>query len=167
MTGQAIIETNIGTITLKLFTDEMPITTGNFIKLAQEGFYDGTRFHRVIGPRKAPPSGFMIQGGDPLSKDIDKQDMWGTGGPGYKIKDEFTANNRNDKGTISMANAGPNTGGSQFFINLADNNFLDDKHPAFGKVVEGMHIVKKIGDIQTQGPDRPVEEVVIEKITIK
>jgi peptidylprolyl isomerase len=101
----------------------MPITSGNFIKLVKSGFYDGVIFHRVI-------DGFMIQGGDPKGN--------GMGGPGYTIKDEFThaGGNRNDRGTISMANAGPNTGGSQFFINLVNNNFLDTKHPAFGKVIK-------------------------------
>ncbi len=97
--------------------------------------------------------GFMIQGGDPEGT--------GMGGPGYTIEDEFTDNNRNDRGTIAMANAGPNTGGSQFFINLVDNNFLDDKHPAFGKVIEGMDVVDKISKVETDSNDRPLEEVVI------
>jgi peptidylprolyl isomerase len=162
----AKFETNQGYFTIELFTDSMPVTTANFIKLAQEGFYDGQRFHRIIGPRKAPPSGFMIQGGDPLSKDVSKKPYWGTGGPGYNIKDEFTDNNKNNAGTISMANAGPNTGGSQFFINLGSNNFLDDKHPVFGKVTEGMQIVKKIGDVDTDGGDKPLEDVIIEKVTL-
>ncbi|NQV91158.1 peptidylprolyl isomerase, partial [Candidatus Woesearchaeota archaeon] len=102
----ATFDTTLGTFKLELFTDSMPITTKNFIDLAEKGFYDGTRFHRVI-------SGFMVQGGDPLSKDKSKVSMWGTGDPGYKIKDEFTNANKNNRGTISMANAGPNTGGSQ------------------------------------------------------
>jgi peptidylprolyl isomerase len=97
--------------------------------------------------------GFMIQGGDPEGT--------GAGGPGYTIQDEFTDHNRNDRGTISMANAGPNTGGSQFFINLVDNNFLDNKHPAFGKVIEGMDVVDKIGQAKTDANDRPVQEVKI------
>jgi peptidylprolyl isomerase len=156
----AVFETNIGHFTVELFVDEMPITTKNFIDLAEKGFYDSTKFHRVI-------PGFMVQGGDPLSKDDSKQAQWGTGGPGYKIKDEFTDNNKNNKGTISMANAGPNTGGSQFFINVANNNFLDGKHPVFGKVTEGMQIVNKIVNVETASQDRPVEDVVIEKITIK
>ena len=156
----AVFETNMGTIELELYTDKMPITTQNFIDLAEEGFYDGTRFHRVI-------SGFMIQGGDPLSKDTSKQSSWGTGGPGYKIKDEFSKEFSNTPGTIAMANAGPNTGGSQFFINLVNNNFLDNKHPVFGKVVKGMDVVEKIGKTKTGQADRPVEDVIIEKITIK
>jgi len=103
-------------------------------------------FHRVI-------AGFMLQGGDPTGT--------GCGGPGYAIKDEFTAHNRNDRGTISMANAGPNTGGSQFFINLVNNNFLDTKHPVFGRVIEGMDVVDKIGNAATDDNDRPKDRVVI------
>ena len=141
------LETNMGTITIALAPD-MPITAGNFEKLVREGFYNGVIFHRVI-------SGFMLQGGDPKGN--------GTGGPGYAIKDEFSPGNRNDRGTISMANAGPNTGGSQFFINLVDNNFLDGKHPVFGKVVEGMDVVDKIGKTKTGHGDRPLKDVVIVK----
>lgn len=155
----AVFETNMGTFKVELFTEQMPITTQNFIELAQKGFYDRTRFHRVI-------EDFMIQGGDPLSKDDSKQKYWGTGGPGYKIKDEF-GEVGNIRGTISMANAGPNTGGSQFFINVVDNTFLDGKHPVFGKVVEGMEVVDEIVAVETDGQDRPLEEVVVKKITIK
>ena len=100
----------------------------------------------------------MIQGGDPTGT--------GKGGPGYMIPDEFSANNRNDRGTISMANAGPNTGGSQFFINLVNNNFLDGKHPVFGKVTEGMDVVDSIANVQTGTGDRPIENVTIIKATI-
>lgn len=139
------LETNKGTITIAL-DPEMPITAGNFATLAKKGYYDGVIFHRVI-------AGFMIQGGDPTGT--------GCGGPGYVIKDEFTPNNRNDRGTLSMANAGPNTGGSQFFINLVNNNFLDDKHPVFGKVVGGMDVVDKIGNSATDNSDRPKDRVVI------
>ena len=152
----------------------MPITTQNFIDLAEKGFYDGTRFHRVIGPAKAPPNGFMIQGGDPLSKDLAKKSMWGTGDPGYKIKDEFADGLSNTPGTLAMANAGPNSGGSQFFINLNDNSYLDHdkepkqyKHPVFGKVIEGMHIVKKIGSVDTDPTDKPLEDVIVEKVVIE
>ena len=155
----ATFDTTQGTIKIELASD-MPITAGNFEKLAKEGFYDGTRFHRVI-------DSFMIQGGDPLSKDVTKKAMWGTGGPGYNIKDEFTASNVNSRGTISMANAGPNTGGSQFFINTVDNNFLDGKHPVFGKVIEGMDVVDKIGKVAKDGQDKPLEDVVINKVTIE
>ena len=124
----------------------MPITAGNFESLVKKGFYNGVIFHRVI-------PGFMIQGGDPTGT--------GMGGPGYKIKDEFTSNNRNDRGTISMANSGPDTGGSQFFINLVDNNFLDGKHPVFGKVVSGMEVVDAIGKVKTGAGDKPLQDVVI------
>lgn len=145
-------ETNYGEMVINLYSD-MPITAGNFEKLVGEGFYDGVIFHRVI-------DGFMIQGGDPEGT--------GIGGPGYTIKDEFThtGGNKNLRGTISMANAGPNTGGSQFFINLADNNFLDAKHPAFGKVIEGMDAVDKIAKVRTDSQDRPIDDVVIEKAYI-
>jgi len=144
------LSTNMGDIVIELASD-MPITAGNFEKLVREGFYDDTIFHRVI-------DNFMIQGGDPEGT--------GMGGPGYTIKDEFTASNRNDRGTISMANAGPNTGGSQFFINLVNNNFLDQKHPVFGKVVQGMEIVDKIGKIKVDSSDKPLEEVKIIKATL-
>ena len=126
----------------------MPITTGNFEKLVKLGFYDGILFHRVI-------DGFMIQGGDPTGT--------GAGGPGYTIKDEFTDHNRNDRGTIAMANAGPNTGGSQFFVNLVNNNFLDNKHPVFGKVIEGMNVVDALAKVSTDGNDRPLTDVKILK----
>jgi peptidylprolyl isomerase len=141
------LETNKGNITIEL-DPHMPITAGNFETLVKKGYYNGVIFHRVI-------SGFMLQGGDPTGT--------GRGGPGYAIKDEFTMNNKNNRGTLSMANAGPNTGGSQFFINLVDNNFLDDKHPVFGHVVEGMDIVDKIGKVKTDRDDRPKENVTIVK----
>lgn len=137
------LETTMGKIVIELDSN-MPITAGNFEKLVSEGFYDGTIFHRII-------NGFMIQGGDPQGT--------GMGGPGYNIKDEFTKTNKNNRGTISMANAGPNTGGSQFFINLVNNNFLDAKHPVFGKVVEGMDVVDAIALVDTDSNDRPYEEV--------
>lgn len=143
-----ILHTNLGNIKVELFNTIMPITAGNFETLLTSGFYNGVIFHRVI-------KGFMIQGGDPTGT--------GMGGPGYTIEDEFTSDNRNDRGTISMANAGPNTGGSQFFINLVSNNFLDTKHPAFGKVIEGMDIVDQIASVETDGSDRPTNEVTIEK----
>ncbi len=155
----AIIETNQGTIKIELFQDTMPLTTKNFIGLVDKGFYDGTRFHRVI-PQ------FMIQGGDPLTKDLNKKRMWGTGGPGYEIKDEFVKGLSNVRGTISMANHGPNTGGSQFFINVVDNTFLDGKHPVFGKVVEGMDVADKISLVKRDGQDQPVQDVVIKSVKI-
>ena len=139
------LETNMGNITIALAPD-MPVTAGNFETLVKKGYYNGVIFHRVI-------NGFMVQGGDPTGT--------GMGGPGYAIKDELTKTNRNDRGTISMANAGPNTGGSQFFINLVNNNFLDSKHPVFGKVVEGMDVVDKIAKVKTGANDRPLTNVTI------
>jgi peptidylprolyl isomerase len=144
---RARLSTSMGDIVIALNPD-MPITSGNFETLVKQGFYNNVTFHRVI-------SGFMIQGGDPTGT--------GMGGPGYTIRDEFKTGNRNDRGTISMANGGPNTGGSQFFINLVDNNFLDSKHPVFGKVIEGMDVVDRIGKVPTTGgnENRPLQAVTI------
>lgn len=139
------MKTSMGDVVIELY-DDMPITAGNFLKLVERGFYDGVIFHRVI-------AGFMVQTGDPTGT--------GYGGPGYTIPDEFSGHNRNDRGTVAMANAGPNTGGSQFFINLVNNNYLDRMHPVFGKVVEGMDVVDKIGSVRTDADDRPIEDVVI------
>jgi len=157
MTGNSInqntkvkLETNHGDIVIELYS-EMPITAGNFEKLVSEGFYDGTIFHRII-------DGFMIQGGDPTGT--------GMGGPGYEIKDEFKGNQKNARGTISMANAGPDTGGSQFFINLVNNNFLDGKHPVFGKVIEGMDVVDEIAKVDTNSQDKPRVDVKIVKASV-
>jgi len=154
---RVILETNHGEIVIELYGD-MPITSGNFEKLVSEGFYDGVIFHRII-------NGFIIQGGDP--------DGTGMGGPGYDIKDEFVEGRSNLRGTISMANSGPNSGGSQFFINLVDNTPLDydkepltSKHPAFGEVVEGIDIVDKIAKVQVDGNDRPLNEVKIIKARV-
>ncbi|MCI6101236.1 MAG: peptidylprolyl isomerase [Selenomonas sp.] len=150
----AVIETNLGTIELELFEDKTPITTKNFIDLAEKGFYDGVIFHRVI-------DGFMIQGGDPTGT--------GMGGPDYTIEDEF----RDDlqftgEGILAMANTGlPHTGGSQFFITLAATPWLNGHHTIFGKVVSGMDVVKKIGHTETDYADRPVEDVVMKSVTIK
>jgi len=147
-----VFETTMGTVTIELFNSTMPVTAGNFQKLVEQGFYDGVIFHRVIPD-------FMVQGGDPTGT--------GRGGPGYTIPDEFTENNRNERGTLSMANAGPNTGGSQFFINVVDNSFLDTKHPVFGKVTEGMDVVDKIVSVKTDAMDKPLEDVVITKATLQ
>jgi peptidylprolyl isomerase len=141
--AKVLLNTGMGDITLELF-DDMPITAGNFRKLVEAEFYNGTIFHRII-------DGFMIQGGDPTGT--------GRGGPGYAIKDEFTDHNHNNRGTVAMANAGPNTGGSQFFINLVNNNYLDKAHPVFGKVVEGMDVVEKMGKVKTGAMDRPAKEI--------
>jgi len=142
---KVLLNTSMGDITMELF-DDMPVTAGNFRKLVEKGFYDGTIFHRII-------DGFIIQGGDPTGT--------GRGGPGYAIKDEFTDHNRNDRRTIAMANAGPNTGGSQFFINLVNNNYLDKAHPVFGNVVEGMDVAEKMSKVKTGAMDRPAKEVKI------
>jgi peptidylprolyl isomerase len=149
---KVLLETNIGNITIELYSN-MPITAGNFEKLVKRGYYNGVIFHRII-------NGFMLQGGDPTGT--------GMGGPGYSIKDEFTKTptDKNNRGTIAMANAGPNTGGSQFFINLVNNNFLDGKHPVFGKVVEGMDVVDKIAKVKTDSNDKPLNEVKIIKASI-
>ncbi len=148
--GTVTLKTTMGDIVIELDAG-MPITTGNFKKLVGEKFYDGTIFHRVI-------EDFMIQGGDPTGS--------GRGGPGYTIKDEFTKDNHNVRGTIAMANAGPNTGGSQFFINLVDNTFLDGKHPVFGKVVKGMDVVDKISKVQKDRNDKPLQDVKIISATL-
>jgi peptidylprolyl isomerase len=141
-----LLKTSMGDVTLQLRND-MPITTGNFKNLAQQGTFNGTIFHRVI-------KGFMIQGGDPTGT--------GYGDPKIPdIKDEFTRKNRNNRGTIAMANAGPNTGSSQFFINLVNNNFLDSKHPQFGKVEVGMEVVDAIAKVRTDPQDKPREKVTI------
>jgi cyclophilin family peptidyl-prolyl cis-trans isomerase len=146
------IETNHGIITAEMFADVAPKTAGNFIELAKKGFYDGVIFHRVI-------QGFMIQGGDPTGT--------GRGGPGYQIEDEFAKGlAHTHAGTFSMANAGPNTGGSQFFITLAATPWLDGKHAIFGKVTAGLDVVKAIGKLRTGAGDRPVEDVVMQKVTV-
>lgn len=145
---KVLLQTSMGDVTIELFDATMPITTGNFRKLVEKGFYDGTIFHRVI-------AGFMVQGGDPEGT--------GYGGPGYTIQDELPPGNRNARGTISMANAGPNTGGSQFFINVADNRGLDRKHPVFGRVVGGMDVVDAISKVPTEEDDRPRKAVTIRK----
>ena len=149
----AVFETNHGTFEIELFEDKAPITVKNFIDLAEKGFYDGLIFHRVI-------DGFMIQGGDPNGT--------GTGGPGYVIPDEFHKDLKHDsEGVLSMANAGPNTGGSQFFITLAATPWLDGHHSVFGKVVKGMDVVREIGKVDTDFQDKPLAKVIMEKVTIR
>ncbi len=164
----AVVTTNRGTFELELFADTMPITAGNFIKLAEEGFYDGVKFHRVM-------AGFMIQGGDPLTK-TEEYLRYGTGGPGYTIPDEHVAGEylTNVRGTIAMANRGPESGGSQFFINVADNTNLDfdkppfsSKHPVFGRVLKGMDVVDAISEVETNDTDMPIDPVIIEKVEIR
>jgi len=169
MNPVVVLETNRGNIEIELYKDLMPVTAGNFEKLVSEGFYDGIQFHRVI-------NGFMIQGGDPNTKTTNAL-LYGTGGPGYSIQDEHVANEllTNTRGTLSMANSGPNSGGSQFFINLGDNSSLDfndmrqpdSKHPVFGRVVKGMDVVDAIAVTPTNERDLPIEAVVISKASIK
>ena len=155
---KVILHTNMGDIAIKMHED-MPITTGNFVKLAREGFYDGTIFHRVI-------CDFMIQGGDPSGT--------GMGGPGYTIDDEFGHGHSNKRGFVAMANTGrPHSGGSQFFINTVDNCYLDKEnpstpyaHPVFGEVVAGMDVVDRIQQVPTGRNDKPVNDVRIEKAEV-
>lgn len=153
------LHTNRGDIELEMLQVDAPKTVANFAKLAGEGFYNGTKFHRVI-------ANFMIQGGDPQTKDDALMSRWGTGDPGYKFDDEIHANNHNSIGTIAMANSGPNTNGSQFFINVADNTFLDSKHTVFGRVASGMDVVEAISKTQTGANDRPVEPVIITSVVV-
>lgn len=161
-TMRAILKTSAGDIEV-IFRDETPVTVENFTKLAKEGFYDGTRFHRVI-------KDFMIQGGDPQSKDLALAARWGTGGPGYNFKDEIIASDKNmPLGALAMANAGPGTNGSQFFIvtNPQGEARLLPKHTLFGMVTKGLDVVLAINSTQTGLNDRPVKDVVIEKIILQ
>jgi peptidyl-prolyl cis-trans isomerase B (cyclophilin B) len=147
----ASMQTNKGTIELELYEEDAPKTVGNFVKLAKDGFYDGIIFHRVI-------EDFMIQGGDPTGT--------GSGGPGYKFEDEFN-DNKVDRGALAMANAGPNTNGSQFFIVTAEAcPWLDGKHTVFGRVTSGMDVVDDIARAPKDGRDKPLDEVRIESMEI-
>ena len=149
----ATLRTTLGDIRIELFRDRAPKTVENFIGLAKKGFYDGGTFHRVI-------PGFMIQGGDPKGD--------GTGGPGYTIKDEFDATLRHDgPGILSMANAGPHTGGSQFFITLAKTSHLDNKHAVFGRVRGGQDVVEKIAAVPRDSNDRPRTPVRIVEASVQ
>ena len=149
----ATFDTTAGKFEVELFEDKAPITTKNFIDLAEKGFYDGTIFHRVI-------DGFMIQGGDPKGT--------GTGGPGYTFEDEVPAGGPsfNQVGRLAMANAGPNTNGSQFFVTVAETPWLNGKHTIFGQVTDGYDVVEAISKLPTRAQDRPVDDVVIERIEI-
>ncbi|TSC68283.1 MAG: peptidyl-prolyl cis-trans isomerase B (cyclophilin B) [Parcubacteria group bacterium Gr01-1014_72] len=153
------ITTSKGVIRLQLFPEKAPATVENFLKLARAGFYNGTKFHRVI-------RGFMIQGGDPLTKDDAQKMRWGTGGPGYSFKDEIN-DEKIVRGVLAMANAGPNTNGSQFFIVSAPaTSWLDGRHMVFGRVVGGMEIVDLIESVATDESDRPKIGVVVEGVRI-
>ena len=144
--------TNKGVFVAQMFEEKAPQTTKNFIELTEKGFYNGVIFHRVI-------DGFMIQGGDPTGT--------GRGGPGYRIKDEFGEGLAHDsEGILSMANAGPNTGGSQFFITLAPTPWLNGHHAVFGKIIKGMDVVREIGAVATNFQDRPLDPVVMEKVEV-
>lgn len=154
----AKIKTNFGNIKVKFYSEDSPITVGNFLQLAKNGFYEKTKFHRVI-------KDFMIQGGDPNSKDDNWEDD-GLGGPGYKFQDEFN-DHKLVAGSLAMANSGPATNGSQFFIVTAENTpWLDGKHTNFGEVVEGMDVVKEIEKVEVNEKDHPTKDVVIEKIEL-
>src|SRR3989338_933051 len=157
--GVSFIQTSYGVVTIELFSDAAPKTVENFIKLAESGFYNGTKFHRVI-------KDFMVQGGDPNSKDNDWSDD-GMGGPGYALEDEFNEH-KVVRGARAMANSGPDTNGSQFFIVTADAApWLDGKHTVFGRVVgEGMAIIDKIESVAKNENDHPLQDVVVESITI-
>jgi peptidyl-prolyl cis-trans isomerase B (cyclophilin B) len=149
--SKATMQTNQGTIEIDLFDDDAPKTVENFKKLANDGFYNGVIFHRVIPD-------FMIQGGDPTGT--------GTGGPGYQFEDEFN-DHKVERGALAMANAGPNTNGSQFFIVTAEATpWLDGKHTVFGKVTSGMEVVDTIEQSETDGRDKPLEEMRIESISL-
>ena len=147
----ATMQTNHGSIEIELFDDDAPTTVENFTKLAREGFYNGVIFHRVIPD-------FMIQGGDPTGT--------GSGGPGYQFEDEFN-DHKVERGALAMANAGPNTNGSQFFIVTADAcPWLDGKHTVFGRVTSGMDVVDAIEEVETGAGDRPRDDVRIESVTL-
>jgi peptidyl-prolyl cis-trans isomerase A (cyclophilin A) len=154
MTNKIVhFDTSLGSFEVELFNDKTPMTTGNFMKLVDEGFYNGLIFHRVI-------PNFMIQAGCPHGT--------GRGGPGYTIKDEFHPDlKHNKKGVLSMANAGPNTGGSQFFITVKETPWLDKHHSIFGKVIDGYDIVEKISQVKTGGNDKPINDVVLKSVVIK
>ena len=152
----AVIETNMGTIEIELFADQTPKTVENFIGLSEKGYYNGVIFHRVI-------DNFMIQGGDPTGTGRGGESFWGG-----KFADEFVPTLKHDgPGILSMANAGPNTNGSQFFITLVATPWLDGKHTVFGKVINGMDVVFAIGKVKTGAGDKPVKDVVMKQVTIE
>jgi cyclophilin family peptidyl-prolyl cis-trans isomerase len=157
---QAVITTNKGVVEVELDTTKV-LTVSNFGKLAESSFYNGVRFHRVI-------KGFMIQAGDPLSKDTVNKSAWGTGGPGYRFNDELLGNEQYTLGTLAMANAGPNTNGSQFFIVTAQPGApLPPSYTVFGRVTKGIEVALAIENVATNSSDQPLEDVVIEKVEMK
>jgi len=150
---KATIETSKGKIVIELYQDKAPKTVANFVKLTKQGFYNGILFHRVI-------PGFMIQTGDPTGT--------GRGGPGYTFEDEFAPDLKHDgPGVVSMANAGPNTNGSQFFITLGATPWLNGKHSIFGRVIEGVSVVEQIAAVERDGNDRPRTDIVMKQVTIQ
>ena len=155
----AVIKTSEGEMVVEFWPEVAPKTVENFKKLAREGFYNGTAFHRVI-------KGFMIQGGDPLTKDESQQNRWGTGGPGYNVKAEFNEKSH-ARGVLSMARSqDPNSAGSQFFICHGDAKFLDRQYTAFGQLIKGEDVLDKIATTRTTSPDRPVTRVNLESVKI-
>lgn len=157
----AVISTTLGDIEIVLSESTAPKTAANFVSLVATKFYDGIKFHRVI-------SGFMIQVGDPLTKDDSMQARWGTGGPGYKFNDELSGKEQYPYGTVAMANSGPNTNGSQFFIVTGKPNVsLPPSYTVFGKVVSGMDVAEKIQSVARDGNDRPLSPIVIKSVTLK
>ena len=152
----AVIKTNMGTIEIELFAEQTPKTVENFVGLSEKGYYNGVIFHRVI-------KNFMIQSGDPTGTGRGGASFWGG-----KFEDEFVSDLKHDTpGMLSMANAGPNTNGSQFFITLVATPWLDGKHTVFGKVINGMDVVYEIGEVKNAAGDKPVNEVVMEEVTIE
>jgi len=158
--SEAVLNTNLGKITLKFFPESAPKTVNNFLKLASSGFYNGTKFHRVIPD-------FMIQGGDPNSKDDSQKSLWGTGGPGYKFADELSGKEKYSQGTLAMANSGPDTNGSQFFIVTASPGYpLPPSYTVFGEVSQGLDTALKIQEVKTDSSNRPLEDVTIESVEL-
>lgn len=161
----AVLKTSAGDMTLELWADVAPKTVENFKTLAQKGFYDGTAFHRIV-------KGFMIQGGDPLTKDLAQESRWGTGDPGYKIKAEFN-DRSHQRGVISMARSQhPDSAGCQFFICLGDASFLDRKYTAFGRLTAGDEVLGKIGDTPVSMSDsgersKPMVRIQVESIRVQ
>jgi peptidyl-prolyl cis-trans isomerase B (cyclophilin B) len=159
MNEVAVLKTSEGEMVVEFWPDVAPKTVENFMTLAKKGYYDGTCFHRVIKE-------FMIQGGDPLTKDLGQEGRWGTGGPGYQIKAEFN-DRHHDRGVLSMARSSdPDSAGSQFFICHGNPRFLDRQYTAFGKLIKGDDVLEKIATTPTHKPDRPNKRMVIESITI-
>ena len=156
---QVRIITNKGNIEIELFNDKTPKTAENFVSLVNKKFYNDIKFHRVI-------KGFMIQAGDPLTKDETQKDRWGTGGPGYKFDNEIISGLSNTDGMIAMANSGPNTNGSQFYINVANNANIDGAYTVFGKVTKGLEIVHLISETKTGPRDVPNEPIIIKTIEL-